>query len=95
MRAALLGLALAAVGVSAWWIQRPMRAVHPARIAPLFAVLDLDGDGAVSPAEASQVGAPDLDFAALDLDGSGELSPGEVEATVWALDPAWWVEGPE
>ncbi len=72
-----------------------MPAAHPDRIAPLFALIDLDGDGIVGPEEARSVGALDLDFSALDLDGSGGLSLGEVEASLWALDPVWWIEGPE
>ncbi len=89
------GLGLVCWVVAAWWVWRPMPAQHPDRIAPLFALVDLDGDGLVSPTEARDVGALDLDFDALDLDHNGSLSPGEVEANVWALDPVWWVEGPE
>jgi len=93
-RAALLCSALAWL-VAVWWLVRPMPAAHPDRIAPLFELIDLDGDGWVRLQEAAQVGGPDLDFEALDLDGDGRLGPGEVEASVWVLDPAWWVEGPD
>ena len=54
--------------VAGWWVLRPTPADHPDRIAPLFALIDLDGDGAVDPDEARSVGALELDFAALDLD---------------------------
>lgn len=95
MSRVLVLLGVTCCAVAGWWVLRPMPAAHPDRIAPLFALIDLDGDGAVDPDEARSVGALELDFAALDLDHSGLLSPGEVEASLWALDPAWWVAGPE
>jgi Ca2+-binding EF-hand superfamily protein len=81
--------------LAAWWIWRPTPPAHPDRIAPIFALLDLDHSGVIEPSEAAQLGGPDLNFEALDLDHSGVLTPGEVEASVWALDPAWWVQGPD
>lgn len=95
MKRLLLLTGVGCFALAIWWVVRPMPPAHPERIAPLFALIDLDGDGVVEPGEAQSVGAQDLDFAALDLDGSGGLSPGEVEASLWALDPVWWIEGPE
>ncbi len=94
MRRVLLGTSAICWVLAAWWVLRPMPAAHPLRLAPIFALLDLDGDGVVRPDEAARVGDRDLDFEALDLDGDGGLTPGEVEASIWALDPAWWVQGP-
>lgn len=94
MRRFLLAVVVALGVLALGSLARPAPPAHPERIAPLFALLDLDGDGRIGPDEATRVGSPDLDFAALDLDGSGALSPGEVEVSLWTLDPAWWVRGP-
>ncbi len=94
MRAVGLVLALSAA-VAAWFVWRPRPVEHPERFAPLFAVVDLDGSGVVEPEEAELLTDPSVPFDDLDLDGDGVLSPGEVEASVWVLDPAWYVEGPE
>lgn len=75
------GLQVAALVV----LDRPAPPRHPELAARWAELLDGDGDGVVSAAEArarSLPGAPEWD-----LNDDGVLSPGELEAMLWALPP--------
>ena len=77
-----------------WLVLRPMKAEHPERTRPILVSIDTDGDGWIQPGEAGKVLPPGFPFARLDLNGDGRLGLAEVEASLIALDPLWWVEGP-
>ena len=81
--------------LACWWALRPMQAKHPNRVGPIFSSIDANDDGWIRPDEAAAVLNPTFQFDQLDLDGDGQLGPAEVEASIFALDPLWWVEGPE